>query len=240
MKVMVVDDEPLARERMLRLLEQCDSVTGCSTASNGQEALEKLAAAPVDLVLLDIRMPGMSGMEVAERLIQGSQPPAIVFCTAYDDYALEAFKVQAMAYLLKPVKRDALNRALLQARQLNRAQINALASAESAPVLVVQTGRGKERIPLTDVFYFRADQKYVTAQCRQGERVCDLSLKQLEDRWPEQLVRIHRHTLVVKSLLERLTRDADGGYEVHLRGLSTPLIASRRYAREMKALFSDG
>lgn len=241
MKVMVVDDEPLARERLLRLLEQCDSVTGCSTATNGHEALEKLAAAPVDLVLLDIRMPGMSGMEVAEQLGQWTQPPAIVFCTAYDDYALEAFEVQAMAYLLKPVKRDALNRALQQARQLNRAQINALASAdEAAPVLVVQTGRGKERIPLTDIYFFRADQKYVTAQCRQGERVCDLSLKQLEDRWPEQLVRIHRHTLVVKSLLERLSRDIDGGYEVHLRGLSTPLVASRRYARELKTLFSDG
>lgn len=240
MKVMVVDDEPLARERLVRLLEQCDSVTGCSTASNGPEALEKLASTAVDLVLLDIRMPGMSGLEVAERLNQAPQPPAVVFCTAYDDYALEAFKVQAMAYLLKPVKRDALNQALLQARQLNRAQINALATAESAPVLVVQTGRGKERIPLTDVFYFRADQKYVTALCRQGERICDLSLKQLEERWPEQLVRIHRHTLVVKSLLERLTRDVEGGYEVHLRGLTTPLVASRRYARELKSLFSDG
>lgn len=240
MHVMVVDDEPLARERLVRLLEQSDSVTGCSTASNGQEALEKLAMAPVDLVLLDIRMPGLSGLEVAEQLSQWSQPPAIVFCTAYDDYALEAFKVQAMAYLLKPVKRTALDRALYQACQLNRAQINALVSADTAPVLMVHTGRGRERIPLMDVYFFRADQKYVVAQCRQGERVCDLSLKQLEEKWPEQLVRIHRHTLVVKSLLERLVRDSDGGYEVHLRGLSTPLIASRRYARELKALFSEG
>jgi two-component system response regulator AlgR len=236
---MVVDDEPLARERLVRLLEQCDAVTGCISADNGREALEKLSANPVDLVLLDIRMPGLSGLDVARQLSQSAQPPAIVFCTAYDDYALEAFEVQAVAYLLKPIKRDALMQALRQTRRLNRAQLNALVSAEDTPVLVVQTGRGRERIPLTDIFYFRAEQKYVMAQCRQGERVCDLSLKQLEERWPQQLVRIHRHTLVVRSLLERLTRDSEGGFEVHLRGLEKPLIASRRYARELKSLFSD-
>ncbi len=240
MKVLVVDDEPLARERLMRLLESEDCVTQCVSAANGQEALSRLAAVPVDLVLLDIRMPGMSGLEVAERLVSQTHPPAVVFCTAYDDYALEAFKVQAVSYLLKPVKREELSQVLERSAQLNRAQLSALNIEEAGPVLTLQTGRGKERIPLADVYYFRADQKYVTAACRQGERLCDLSLKQLEERWPEHLIRVHRNTLVPKQRLEKLTRDNEGGYWLQLRGLAEEsLPVSRRFARELKPLFDD-
>lgn len=237
MKVLVVDDEPLARERLMRLLESQDVVTQCVTAANGEEALNRLASDPFDLVLLDIRMPGMSGLEVAERLLDMTHPPAVVFCTAHDDYALEAFQVQAVAYVLKPVKQDALNRVLEQAGRLNQAQLNALSEDNAGPVLTLQTGRGKERIPLTDLYYFRADQKYVSALCRQGERLCDLSLKQLEERWPDHLVRVHRNTLVPRQRLEKLSRDNDGGYWLRLRGLDESLPVSRRFARELKPLF---
>ncbi|GGX44711.1 LytR/AlgR family response regulator transcription factor [Saccharospirillum salsuginis] len=237
MKVLVVDDEPLARERLMRLLESEDTVTQCFSAANGQEALTRMTTDPVDLVLLDIRMPGISGLEVSERMMEATQPPAIVFCTAYDDYALDAFRVQAVSYLLKPVKREDLNRVLRQAGQLNRAQLNALGDQDAGPVLTLQTGRGKERIPLTDLYYFRADQKYVTALCRQGERLCDLSLKQLEERWPDHLVRVHRNTLVPKQRLEKLSRDSEGGFWLRLRGLEESLPVSRRFARELKPLF---
>lgn len=237
MKVLVVDDEPLARERLMRLLESEDSVTQCFSAANGQEALSRAASDPVDLILLDIRMPGMSGLEVAERLLDSTHPPAVVFCTAYDDYALEAFRVQAVSYLLKPVKREDLSRVLVRAGHLNRVQLNALSEQDTGPVMTLQTGRGKERIPLTDLYYFRADQKYVTALCRQGERLCDLSLKQLEERWPDHLVRVHRNTLVPRQRLEKLSRDSEGGFWLRLRGLDESLPVSRRFARELKPLF---
>lgn len=237
MKVLVVDDEPLARERLLRLLESEDIVTQCVSAANGEEALARLEGDTFDLVLLDIRMPGMNGMEVAKRLTTYTPPPAVVFCTAYDDYALEAFQVRAMSYLLKPVKPTDLSRALAQAASLNQAQMSALTGDRNGPVLTLQTGRGKERVPLADLYYFRADQKYVLALCRQGERLCDLSLKQLEERWPDHLVRIHRHTLVPRHRLEKLSRDAAGGFWLRLRGVDGVLPVSRRFARDLKPLF---
>lgn len=237
MKVLVVDDEPLARERLLRLMEAEDSVTQCACAANGEEALRRLQTTSYDLVLLDIRMPGINGLEVAEQLVDQAHPPAIVFCTAYDDYALEAFRVQAVSYLLKPVKQADLSKVLKRAGRLNQAQISALAPDQGGPVLTLQTGRGKERVPLADLYYFRADQKYVMALCQQGERLCDLSLKQLEERWPEHLIRVHRNTLVPRQRLEKLTRDAEGSFWLQLRGIQEVLPVSRRFARELKPLF---
>lgn len=239
MKVMIVDDEPLARERLLRLLQAEDSVTRCVTAANGEEALRRQIDEPADLVLLDIRMPGLSGLELAAEWAQQANPPAIVFCTAYDDYALEAFQVQAVSYLMKPVKAADLHQVLGKASQLNRAQLSALSGADVGPVIALQTGRGKERIPMNDVYCFRADQKYVVAECRQGERLCDLSLKQLEERFPEHLVRVHRTTLVPKSRLEKLTRDTHGGFWLSVRGLTEPVAVSRRFARDLRPLFQD-
>lgn len=237
MRVLVVDDEPLARERLLRLMEAEDSVTQYASAANGEEALKRLDVDTFDLLLLDIRMPGLGGIEVAERVLEQAHPPAIVFCTAYDDYALEAFRVQAVSYLLKPVKQADLSRVLKQAGRLSQAQISALGGEQEGPVLTLQTGRGKERVPLADLYYFRADQKYVMAMCQQGERLCDLSLKQLEERWPEYLIRVHRNTLVPRQRLEKLTRDAEGGFWLRLRGVESELAVSRRFARELKPLF---
>jgi two-component system response regulator AlgR len=238
-KVLIVDDEPLARERLLRLLQEEDSVTRCVTAANGQEALRRQSEEPADLVLLDIKMPGLSGLELAAEWAQQANPPAIVFCTAYDDYALEAFRVQAASYLLKPVKAADLHQVLSHASQLNRAQISALSGADAGPVIALQTGRGKERIPLSDIYRFRADQKYVLADCRQGERLCDLSLKQLEERFPDHLVRVHRTTLVPRGRLEKLTRDGHGSIWLSVRGLEESVAVSRRFARDLKPLFRD-
>lgn len=237
MNVLIVDDEPLARERLLRLLEAEDSVTHCQGVAGGQEALQRLVREPADLVLLDIRMPGLDGLAVAEQLADQPRPPAIVFCTAHDDHALDAFRVQAVAYLLKPVRREDLAEALERAGRLNRAQVRALAEQEDGPILTFQTGRGRERIPLADLLYFRAEQKYVMAHCRQGERLCDLSLRQLAERWPRHLIRVHRHTLVPRQRLERLSRDAEGSYWLRLRGVEAALPVSRRFARELRPLF---
>jgi two-component system response regulator AlgR len=239
MNILVVDDEPLARERLLRFIESLDSIVNVITASNGFDALEKFKAQPVDIVLLDIRMPGRNGLEVAREIRLHDNPPAIIFCTAYDEHALDAFKVNAEAYLLKPIQKVELIAALEQCQTLNRAQKSALSAQDNIPCVVVQNGREKERVPLHDIFYFRADQKYVTMHCLNGERICDDSLKSLEERFPQQLIRIHRNTLVPKSRVQRLSRDVKGGYWLHLVNLDAPLSVSRRYGRELKTLFES-
>lgn len=237
MKILVVDDEPLARDRLLRFIEELESVDCVLTASNGFEAIEKLKSQSVDIVLLDIRMPGQNGLDVARAIRQFDDPPAIIFCTAYDVHALDAFKVNAEAYLLKPVQKSEFLSAFEQCQTINRAQKSALSSQEDIPTIVVQNGREKERVPLSDIYYFRAEQKYVSMFCVSGERVCDESLKTLEERFPQQLIRIHRNTLVPKNRTQRLSRDSKGGFWLHLLNVDEPLSVSRRYARELKPLF---
>jgi len=239
MKVLVVDDEPLARDRLIRFMQDIDDVDGTAVASNGFEALQKLSVADYDVVLLDIRMPGQSGLEVAEQLRKMDQPPAIIFCTAYDDYALDAFKVNAQSYLLKPIQRQALQDALGQCSQLNRAQIQALSSQSSVPSIAIQSGREKERLPLSDVYYFKAEQKYVSLFSIRGERIVDESLKVLEERYPEQLIRVHRNTLVYKPRIEKLNRDSEGGFWVYLQDVEAPLAVSRRHAKDIKQMFES-
>ncbi|MEP1593235.1 MAG: response regulator, partial [Halieaceae bacterium] len=126
MKVLIVDDEPLARDRLGRLLAAVQPDAECFFAGNGEEALEQVAFTEPDLLLLDIRMPGMDGIEVATRLEALANPPAVIFCTAYDEYALEALQHHAVAYLLKPVREAELARALSGATRVNRVQLAAL------------------------------------------------------------------------------------------------------------------
>lgn len=239
MRVLVVDDEPLARDRLIRLLEGNDSVDGTATASNGSEALERLQQDPFDVVLLDIRMPGKSGIEVASAITSFEHPPVVIFCTAYDDYALDAFRVQAQAYLLKPVQRQDLDQALANVSRLNRAQLQALSDSSPIPVILVNSGRDKERVPLNEVYYFRADQKYVSLISERGERVVDESLKVLEERFADQLLRVHRNTLVLKRKVSKLTRDGDGSFHLSLGDLDEPILVSRRHVKAVKQLFAD-
>lgn len=237
MKVLVVDDEPLARDRLVRFLQEIDDVDGIATAGNGDEALSRQREFQADVILLDIRMPGLSGIEVAEALREQPQPPAIVFCTAYDDYALEAFNVQAQSYLLKPVQRQALNKALDNSRRLNRAQIQSLESQSKVDTISVQNGREKEIWPLVDIYCFRAEQKYVTLYGVKGERIVDDSLKTLETQFEDRFIRVHRNTLIARNRVVKLFRDSDGGYWVQVRGLDEPISVSRRHVRAVRALF---
>ena len=238
MKVLVVDDEPLARERLIRFLQDMDDVDGTSVATNGIEALEKLKSFEADVVLLDIRMPGQNGLEVAQAIKNLEEPPAIIFCTAYDEHALEAFKVNAQAYLLKPIARAALVDALTACGQLNKAQVQALSLQKKVETISVHNGREKERLPLSEIYYFRADQKYVSLFSAKGERVVDESLKTLEEQYSEYFIRVHRNTLVYKARVEKLYRDAEGSFWVVLRGVDTPIAVSRRHSKGIKQLFS--
>ncbi|SFM01299.1 LytR/AlgR family response regulator transcription factor [Marinobacter zhejiangensis] len=235
-KVLIADDEPLARERIHRLVDALPEFTVCAEASDGHEALSLTAEHGPDVVLLDIRMPGMDGLEAAERLSALEQPPAIIFCTAYDHYAITAFEVQAVAYLLKPVRREALADALTKAGRVNRLQLQSIQSRdqESGAQLAIRTHRGTELIDLAQVFYCEADQKYVTIHHHHGESVTDHTLKELEGRFPDELLRIHRHTLVGVRHIQGLTRNNDGHWFLNLSDRSTALPVSRRHAGSVR------
>lgn len=233
-KVVIADDEPLARERLSRLVAALPDFEVAAVAEDGDALLRAVALTTPDIVLLDIRMPGTDGMAAAGALASLSEPPALIFCTAYDDYALDAFRHSAADYLLKPVRREALSEALSRASRLNRAQRAALSQPQTDTVVAVKTRRGTELIDIRQVFYCEADQKYVTLVHQDGETLTDLTLKELEADYPDSLLRIHRNTLVGQRYIKGLLKGGDGQYVVHLHTSSRQLSVSRRHAAALK------
>lgn len=234
-KVVIADDEPLARQRLRRLVEDLPGYTVCAVAEDGDALLEAVARTGADIVLLDIRMPGTDGMAAAAALAGLADPPALIFCTAYDQYALDAFRHSAADYLLKPVRKEALSEALARAARVNRAQRSTLAEPQPHPTLAVRTHRGTELIDVRQVFYCEADQKYVTLVHQDGETLTDLTLKELEASYPDSLIRIHRNTLVGQRYIKGLLRSGDGHYQVQLHTSPRQLNVSRRHAGALKA-----
>jgi two-component system, LytTR family, response regulator AlgR len=245
MKVLIADDEPLARERLARLV---DALPGYSVlpdmAANGQEALRLIDDLHPDIVLMDIRMPGMDGLQAAARLCEHNDAPAVVFCTAHGEYALEAFAVSAVGYLLKPVRSEDLGDALAKAQRLNRVQLASLGKAsantevqQARSHISARTRRGVELIPVEDVLYFIADHKYVTLRHCDGEVLLDEPLKALEDEFGDYFVRIHRNALVARNRIERLQRSSMGHFHLQLRGLpNETLTVSRRHVPGVRKL----
>ena len=167
MRILVVDDERPARERLKRLIDEQDEWEVVAEAANGREALEQADAKQPDLVLMDIRMPGMDGIEAARHLTQMDEPPAIIFTTAYDEYAIDAFDANAVGYVLKPVRKERLLDALQRVNRLTRPQLAKLSSRgkDSARKHISARIRGELRlVPVEDILYFQADQKYVTVR----------------------------------------------------------------------------
>lgn len=234
--VLIADDEPLARERIRRLVDALPGYRVCGEAADGDSTLKQVAELEPDILLLDIRMPGMDGMEAASRLSQLTNPPALIFCTAYDHYAIQAFDVQATAYLLKPVRKEALAEALARAGRVNRVQLQALngQSGQGPEQLAVRTHRGTELIDLREILYCEADQKYVTIHHDRGETVCDYTLKELESSYPGTLLRIHRNTLVGVRFIQGLKRTPDGHNLVLLRDGRGQLPVSRRHTSNVR------
>ena len=244
MNVLIVDDEPLARERLARMVAELE---GCRvlepSASNGEEALALIDSLKPDVVLLDIRMPGLDGLQVAAKLCERDAPPAVIFCTAHDEFALEAFQVSAVGYLVKPVRPEALREALKKAERPNRVQLAALTKPPtvggSAPRshISARTRKGIELIPLDQVMFFIADHKYVTLRHEGGEVLLDEPLKALEDEFGERFVRIHRNALVSRERIERLQRTPLGHFQLFLRGMeSEALTVSRRHVAGVRKL----
>ena len=241
MRVLIVDDEPPARERLRSMLAEDGGCEIAGEAGNGAEALELVDRLQPDVVLLDVRMPGIDGLEVARHLCLQSEPPAVIFTTAFDEYALQAFESEAVAYLLKPIRAEKLKAALAKAGRLTRPQLQQVASAARETTRRTHVGaRGREGlrlIPVDEVFFFQADQKYTTVKHLHGEDLIEDSLKSLEEEFVADFARIHRNTLVNTKYLERITRDASGQHFVHLRGHAEPLEVSRRMAGDLKDRF---
>ena len=236
-KILVVDDEPLARERLVRLVKRLQPGAQCSEVASGQEALQLVESLGPDLVLLDIRMPGMDGIEVATHLDTLENPPAIVFCTAFDEYALQALQHQAVAYLLKPVRESELARALGAAGRVNRMQLASLREGQlesSRSHVCSQTHRGLETMPVEEVRCFLAVQKYVSARGPERELLLQESLKELETEFGDRFIRIHRNALVSLAHLVGLHREEDGSWCVELDGVPDRLAVSRRHLADVK------
>jgi two-component system response regulator AlgR len=248
MKVLIVDDEKPARDRLRQLLDDLDEYTVVGEAGNGEEAVRLAAETNPDIVLLDIRMPGLDGIEAAHYLNEFDSPPAIVFATAYDEYAIDAFDARAIGYVLKPVRRERLARALEQAARLaagTLADVAADSRLTSRRKHVCSRSQGEIKlIPLDEVNYFQADQKYVRVHHAGGQDLIDDSLKSLEREFADDFVRIHRGAVVAVNKIERLAKSEDGKHHVVLRGGSqepqNQLIISRRHLAEVRRRIKGG
>ena len=242
LRVLVVDDEHLARERLKRMLEIATEHEVIGEAANGHEALAKTEAELPDVVLLDIRMPGMDGLETARHLAALEAPPAVVFCTAYEEHAVQAFDLLAVGYLLKPVRKEQLVRALDQLTRVNRAQLAALAEADGGATrthIAARTYKGTELIALERIRYFQADQKYVTVGYDGGEVVVDETLRDLEEEFGKRLLRVHRNALVVAAHVTALERVEGGGLSVRLDGVEQAIDVSRRHAAAVRKAIQE-
>jgi two-component system, LytTR family, response regulator AlgR len=192
-------------------------------------------------VLLDIRMPGIDGLEAALHLAGWEQPPAVIFTTAYGDHALAAFEAHAVDYLLKPVRRERLQQALARARRLSRARLDAARQASAAAPrrhVCARSGTQIRLIPLDDILYFRADHKYVVVRHAGGEVLIEEPLKTLEQEFGDRFVRIHRNCLVALSRISALERAPDGLALLHLHGAGERLEISRRHLAPLRKLIT--
>lgn len=201
--ILIVDDETPARNRLRALLADLNNLTEVLEAKNGLEAIAIAEENAVSTVLLDIRMPEMDGLETALHLNKLSPAPAIIFTTAYDAHALQAFDLNAIDYLLKPVRAERLSLALEKARSLKSSQMEALQPLASTPKHISINERGRILlIPIEDIVYFRAELKYITVRTLNKEYLLEDALMRLENVFANQFVRCHRNCLVAKKFIQ--------------------------------------
>ncbi len=239
MRILIADDEQPARDRLRSMVEDIGGHEIAGEAANGLEVIDQLETASPEVVLLDIRMPGMDGLEPAQHLCQLTPAPAVIFTTAYQEHALAAFETDAVDYLLKPIRRDRLAQALERAQIVSRGRLaelreqdNGAPRARSYLSSVIQ-GR-IQLASVSEIRYFRADQKYVTAAWPGGELLLDESLKGLEQEFGDRFLRIHRNALVALPHILCFERDSDGHHVIQLRDVESPLKVSRRHLSQVR------
>ena len=248
MKVLIVDDEKPARDRLNQLVDDIGNHEVVAEAANGEQAIEMASKHNPDVVLLDIRMPGVDGIETAHHLNAMESPPAVVFTTAYDEYAIDAFEARAIGYVLKPVRRERLENALQHAARITGQMLQKLTAEsklKSSRQHVCARVHGELRlIPIDSVRYFNADQKYVSVHHVEGLDLIDDSLKALEGEFADDFVRIHRSALVAVKHIERLEKTTDGKTRVVLHGVhdtdSDDLTISRRHLANVRRRLKGG
>jgi len=247
MKILVVDDEPLARERLIYLLTEIDSAYLLSEASNGLEAIEQAAKEEPDIILMDIRMPAMDGLEAAHHLLKSDKQAAVIFTTAYDEYALQAFETHAVDYLLKPIRKERLEKAIKSCSKLNKVQLEQLGMQNNKvnyrTHISVQIAGNLFLVALEDIVYFLADNKYISVKYyKEGvlaETIIEDTLKSLEAEFKHEFLRIHRNALVKKDHIEALKRQDDGHFLIKLKNIPEGFEVSRRHLASVRKLMKS-
>ena len=238
MRILLVDDEELARLRLQRLLDGIDGCEIVGEAENGQQALDCIDELEPDLVFLDVRMPGIDGMAVASKLAEYDEPPAVVFCTAYDEYALEAFNTLAQGYIVKPVQKEQLEQVIAKTRRVTRPQTASLNGdgSDKRRHISARTHKGVELIAIDTIYCFIADQKYVTVVHSGGESLIDETLKELEQEFSHDFARVHRNALVSYKKIVGMQRDRAGHYSLCLSGTDYRPQVSRRHLPSVREM----
>ena len=243
LRVVIADDEAPARSRIKDLLEDCAGsfpIELAGEAASGRELLVLLEETPADVVLLDIRMPEMDGLEAARHMLKLPEPPSVIFTTAYNDYALKAFELHAVDYLMKPIRLRRLHDALTRVRAITPLRLDVLQQiAPDARTHLSVLERGKVvLIPVPEILYLRAELKYVTIRTAAREYLLEESLSKLEQEFSEQFVRIHRSCLVAKAHILGFSKDSmeagETRWSVLLNGLDEKLPVSRRQQHIVK------
>lgn len=241
-RILIADDEAPARSRLRDLLDGCRAefpLAIVDEARNGREALDVVGREKVDIVLLDIRMPEMDGMEAAQHLAGMAQPPALIFTTAFDAYAIKAFEVNAIDYLLKPIRQERLLAALRKtsgSSPVSRAALDAAANQPRRHLSIHERGK-IHLVPVADVLYLRAELKYVTVRTAARDFIVEESLTQLEEEFGEAFVRIHRNCLVARAAVggfERNAAESESGWAVVIKATGERLPVSRRQQQIVK------
>ncbi|RZL65580.1 MAG: response regulator transcription factor [Variovorax sp.] len=244
LRTLIVDDESLARSRLRTLLGDCSAPAAevVAEAAQGSEALQCIASTALDLVLLDIHMPGMDGIELAQALRGRIDAPAVVFVTAHAAHAVTAFELDAVDYLTKPVRVERLQQALQKVERHLKERRALLTDSAPEALLIQERGR-VERVPLGEVLYLKSELKYLTVRTATHSHIYDGSLSDFEERYPGRFVRVHRNALVARAAIRALEKHDDGedaeGWALRLAGIAEPVAVSRRQLPGVRDVLKD-
>ncbi|MCF8211723.1 MAG: LytTR family DNA-binding domain-containing protein [Rhodoferax sp.] len=244
LRVLVVDDEPLARARLTRLLADCDAPRAVvlAEAGNAVQAMECVKRQVFDLALVDIHMPGVDGLTLVKTMGQQADAPAVVFVTAYAEHAVQAFELEAVDYLTKPVRLERLQAALRKVERSMQMRVQTLAGDVEQEFLVIQERNRTERVALQDVLYFKAELKYVTVRTAARSYILDGSLNELENRYPASFIRVHRNALIarhsVRALEKHIDPDEGEAWALRLHGIPELVTVSRRQLAAVRELLA--